>query len=321
MKNTLPILLVLASGCIETNISSTVPPAGVPNPKPLVTPTQTDRLVQVQTPEVDILWVIDNSCSMSDEQNALSENFPVFMDFFLGSGLDYHIGVITTDTGDNGQLVGASGYKWIDPVTPNPANVFSAMAVLSTGGSGDERGREQAYAALEIQSDGVNAGFVREDAALHLVFISDEDDHSSNSREEFVNYLTTLKFEPDMLTASSIVSPGSGCDVEEGKDYIYVTNNVGGILWSICNEDWVGLLEQLGIQASGLKREYFLSQLPVPGTIEVWVIENGVTYEFAEEVDWTYDPTRNSIQFIEYVPTALSEVYVEYDVLSANEEI
>jgi hypothetical protein len=316
-------LLLLAGGCIEYQPASTVPPVGVANPRPLETPRQTDKLVQVQVPEVDILWTIDNSCSMFEEQTALAENFPVFMDFFLGSGLDYQIGVVSTDVGDNGKLETANGYKWIDEDTDNPSAVFSAMAVLGTSGSGIEKGRDQAYDALEIktQPDKYNEGFIRDDAALHLVFVSDEDDQSAFARPEFVSYLKTLKWSEDMVTSSSIVSPNPVCPAAAtpGDEYIAVTNAVGGIFWSICSEEWVELLENLGIQASGLKREYFLSQLPVLGTIEVWVVENGVTYTFLEDVDWVYDEQRNSIGFNEYVPGALAEVFVEYDVLSAIE--
>ena len=59
----------------------------------------------------------------------------------------------------------------------------------------------------------------------------------------------------------------------------------------------------------------------MPGTIEVWVVENGVTYTFEEEIDWIYDENRNSIMFNEYVPGALAEVFVEYDELSASEAV
>jgi hypothetical protein len=284
----------------------------------------------VQVPEVDIMFTIDNSCSMYEEQTALANNFPIFMDFFLGSGLDYHIGVISTDTyadDQSGKLIQAGGYRWIDEETQQPSEVFGQMAVLGTGGSGDEKGRDAAYRALEIltqDESSYNYGFVREDASLHTVFVSDENDHSDAiTRGEWVGYLQTLKWSEDMMTASSIVSPNPTCPgaAEAGDEYVSVTNAVGGIFWSICNEDWGEVLEQLGIQASGLKREYFLSQLPVLGTIEVWVIENQVTYTFDEEVDWAYNDLRNSITFNEYVPSALAEVYVEYDELSASEEV
>jgi len=320
-------LLVLSGGCIEYQPASTLPPAGVPNAAPIESPTQTDRLVQVQVPEVDVLWVIDNSGSMGDNQAALTANFPVFMDFFLGSGLDYHIGAVSTDmnnSNDSGKLSEVAGYRWIDEDTPNPSDIFTGLALFGTSGASTERGRDAAYMAVEVeaQPNRYNDGFIRPDATLNIVAISDEEDQSFEiSRPEFINYLQTVKISPDMVTFSSIVSPNPVCPdaFSAGDNYVAVTNQVGGIFWSICNQDWVTVLEQLGIQATGLKREYFLSQLPVPGSIKVWVVDDGSTFEFAEDVDWVYDPPRNSIVFNSYVPGALAEVFVEYDLLSATE--
>src|SRR5688500_6214299 len=89
---------VLATGCtIENRFAEGPPewPHSVAPPIPGV--TQTDSIVQVTTPKVDILWMVDNSCSMYNEQADLTENFPYFMEFFLGSGLDYHVGVVSSD--------------------------------------------------------------------------------------------------------------------------------------------------------------------------------------------------------------------------------
>lgn len=318
--------LALLMGCIEYQPTSTLPPAGAPNPKPLTVTEQTDKLVQVTEPEVDILWVIDNSCSMYEEQTGLATNFPVFMDYFLGSGLNYHIGVVSTDMTNGahtGRLREVSGHRFIDEDTPSPSQVFSSMAVMGTGGSADERGRDAAYMGLEILKDGYNSGFVREDATLHVVAISDENDHSYQiSLQEYINWMLTLKYGEDMVTFSSIVSPSPVCAgaAEPGTDYTAITNAVGGINWSICNDDWATVLEQLGLQAAGLKREYFLSQLPVPGTIDVAVSDGGTVYSFEEEIDWVYNQVRNSIIFNEYIPGALAEVHVTYDLLSETEQ-
>ena len=43
---------------------------------------QVDRIVQVTVPKVDVLWCVDNSSSMEDEQSALVQAFPVFADWF-----------------------------------------------------------------------------------------------------------------------------------------------------------------------------------------------------------------------------------------------
>src|SRR5687767_15154056 len=123
MSRLLPLLIVGA--CIEYDPEGKpkLPPNvyNLPSPPPT---TVTDVFVQVTTPKVDVLWVIDNSGSMEDEQADLVANFPAFMDFFLGSGLDYHIGVTSTDldrnyNGSMGKLVMIDGIKYLDPETSN----------------------------------------------------------------------------------------------------------------------------------------------------------------------------------------------------------
>ncbi len=46
---------------------------------------------------VDILWVIDNSRSMKDNQKQLKDNFYIFLESFLDKDIDFQMGVITTD--------------------------------------------------------------------------------------------------------------------------------------------------------------------------------------------------------------------------------
>lgn len=50
---------------------------------------------------VDILWVIDNSGSMCEEQAALRENFRDFIDEIGSRNIDFHIGVTTTQMLDS----------------------------------------------------------------------------------------------------------------------------------------------------------------------------------------------------------------------------
>ena len=73
------------------------------------TQQQTDVFQQSRRNTVDVLLVVDNSCSMWEEQDKLATNFDAFIQFFQGVDVDYQIGVITTDTLDEkyqGRLVG-----------------------------------------------------------------------------------------------------------------------------------------------------------------------------------------------------------------------
>ncbi len=306
------------------------------NPYHAETPVQVDTYRQVSKPEVDILWVVDNSSSMGTEQDAITQNFPVFMDFFLGSSLDYHIGVISTDMLDptqSGRLIEASGVRWIDEATPNPTDTFTAMAGLGTGGSHSEEGILATYAAFELEQSW-NDGFFRDGSAIQIIVVSDEQDQSPTepvSNDEFIAYLAGLRSDPELVTFSSIVSPLSPefpCDGASSisSRYLRVTDAIGGVKWSVCDHDWVQVLELLGLQSVGLKREYFLSERPVGGTVEVAVVDAaGTEFEFTEvdpvagTGDWTYSEPRNSVTFLDFVPQEGASVRITYDVLSAIE--
>ena len=124
-------LLALAACDQEYNISSNPDAFGEANPAKLETPTRTDRVLQITSPEVDVLWVVDNSCSMSEEQAAIAANFPLFMEYFLDSALDYHIGVVSTDMDDRnhqGLLRSAGEQLWIDTETDDAITRFGRMA-------------------------------------------------------------------------------------------------------------------------------------------------------------------------------------------------
>lgn len=59
-------------------------------------PEQQDEFCQRPASKVDILWVVDNSGSMTAEQNKLADRFGQFFKQLQTSLVDYHIGVVTT---------------------------------------------------------------------------------------------------------------------------------------------------------------------------------------------------------------------------------
>jgi hypothetical protein len=328
-------VLAVAGACSETNIQGgAITEKVIPHAAEPQDVINTDSYEQIQKPQVDILWVLDNSCSMADEQTAVAANFPVFMSYFLGSGLDYHIGVVSTDMDNpdqSGKLIQAAGVRWITPETPNPEETFAAMSQLGTSGSGDEQGILAAYAAFELQTD-YNAGFFRDEAAVHVITVSDEPDNSPSTpvtKNEFADYLNNLRFEPEAVTYNTIVMypqlPDFASCSSYGSDYVDVRNLVGGVFWTLCNDNWIGALEMLGLETAGLKKEYFLSERPLDGTIKVTVEELGYIIGFQPfddatgYGDYTYDVERNSVTFVSYVPNPGAVVHIEYTVLSASE--
>jgi hypothetical protein len=158
--------------------------------------------------QMDILFVIDNSGSMAQEQDNLAANFPAFvsvLDSFTnadGESIDYHVGVTTTgvskdyeiDTGlpwpipesqdgEDGHLQTGSGCamprRWLERGDAGVSEKFSCIASVGTEGPSDEMPLEGARLALaDRMADGSNAGFLRSEALLALVILTDEEDCS-----------------------------------------------------------------------------------------------------------------------------------------------
>ncbi|NCG20325.1 MAG: hypothetical protein GWP91_15055 [Rhodobacterales bacterium] len=312
------VITALCTGCIEYTPTSTLTPRVLHNPREFEPIHRVDELVQDLVTQVDVLWVVDNSSSMEEEQQGIAANFPVFLDFFVGSGLDYLIGVISTDMEDpdhRGQLQARQGHLWVDAGTPFPEQVLADMTTLGIDGSGDERGRDPIWLALTKHANGANAGFFRSSAELHVVVISDEEDSSVTIGEaEFLDWMSGLRVGEHRLTFSSIVSPDPICfgANDPGVEYIRYTERLGGIYWPICDQDWAEVLRLIGEQAAPLGKEYYLSALPDVDTIEVFVVDGQVTFAFDRDA-WEYNRYRNSITFFDFTPDPRTTIRIEYD--------
>jgi hypothetical protein len=172
--------------------------------------------------KVDLLFVIDNSGSMKQEQDNLVASFPGFVQEIqqeLADAESLHIGVVTTDdyefneapcAGVLGGLVTqtggldssaaacgpyASGLRYMTE-QDDLAQRFACAAHVGTDGSGDEMPLDAALHALGpgLAAPGAcNEGFVRADALLVLVLITDEEDQSIGDPPQWFNSLVALK--------------------------------------------------------------------------------------------------------------------------------
>jgi hypothetical protein len=247
-----------------------------------VRPLQVDTFAQADAPRVDILWVVDNSGTMIEERAELGAKFDQFMTRLLESGADYHIGIVSTDTEDPGHTGRLQGTpRVIDRSTPEPQAVFAASVQLPLTSGRLERGLDAVRLALSdelLQTD--NAGFLRQDAALFVIVVSDEDDHSLGPVGYYTRWLEHLKGAGDesRVSLSALVGPApGGCPgAEPGHRYLEVQAATGGLFHSICSEDYGPVVDALGINVVGLRRKFYLSEIPVPGqSMDVTVIERG----------------------------------------------
>jgi hypothetical protein len=166
--------------------------------------------------DLDVLFVIDNSASTADKQALFAQNFATLADHLDASAdgrPNLHIGVVSTTVGtgsdvdfgsacrktmpsDDGLLQNTAQVSGCSPpngrfisdlvngqsgrTTNYPgtlAQAFSCIAQLGTSGCGFEAPLEAMKRALD-GSRPENAGFLRDDADLAVIILTDEDDCS-----------------------------------------------------------------------------------------------------------------------------------------------
>lgn len=290
-----------------------------------------DVFQQAPVDRVDILFVIDDSRSMAEEQQALADGFITFLAELDASETRWQIGVVSTtlETGDPeaSRLLG-------EPLVLEPGvGVIGAFRkrVLQMGvdGSDKEQGLLAAARALEA-----NRGFVRGGANLVIIFVTDEDDCSHAGALDHLDavecYLgrEALLGVPDLVqrivrhkTQGEIVRfggilgpPDRSCDaVLPGARYIEAVRQVGGTLGRICDGDWTPVLRELGVIAAGIQDQFELSEPANEDTLEVYVDEQPVPPDPAQ--GWTYDWQTWRLTFHgDAIPPRGSTIVVEYEV-------
>jgi hypothetical protein len=298
-----------------------------------------DTFTQEPPANVDILWVIDNSPSMREEQEETARRFEDFISNLEETNIDFHLGVITTDLlpeNPNAALL-LGDPPVITQNTPNYVTEFQDRVQVGIDGSDMEMGLEAAYEALtEPLVSGPNAGFLRADSVLSIIVLSDENDCSDRGAlpagadqydcyelanllvppADYVEGFRELKDESDNVFLSAIVGPDvvENCpDSTPGTRYLKVADNTGGIRGNICDQDFTGIMDELGLSVSGVRTSFLLTNTPVLDTIEVRV--NDVQVIEDEENGWTFDETTLYLTFHgKSIPARGTTIHVTYDI-------
>ena len=258
-----------------------------------------DTYSQQAASKIDVLWVVDNSGSMAERQENLARNFGSFINEFTRNSIDYRIAVTTTDIfKEAGRFVGTP--KILSPTTPNVAAAFSNNIRVGINGSPFEVGLEAARLSLDLQVQANAAAvmqcqaacptmgqaacrancpttavfqFLRRDAYLYLIFVTDEEDRSSQDVRFFYRYFETVKGvgNDGTVTTAAIMGdvPSNACAATPGTRYKALSDLTGGEVGSICDTNFSTTLGKLARNAVGLKRKFALQAKPNISTIQV----------------------------------------------------
>jgi len=202
--------------------------------------------------DLDVLFVVDDSSSMRQEQEGLAAGFTRFAELLRDHEdalPDLHIGVVSTNVGtgpdggggtmcdgqgDNGVLevpdgcpALTDGSRFISDIESSTGDretnyggdlvdQFACMAQIGVTGCGYEQPLEAMKRALA--NDAENAGFLRPAANLAVIVISDEDDCSARDRKIFDPTQDDIDSELGQLSSFRCFEFGAECDPVDGGE-------------------------------------------------------------------------------------------------------
>lgn len=263
--------------------------------------TQDTYAAQSGNNDADFLFVIDNSGSMREEQSAISSAASEFWNKMTSAGLDFNVGVITTDS----QSLRGTGFT-------TDQTQFQSDVRPGTNGSAYERGiyfseLSLLSTALGDSADGsvTTAGYPRRGASLSVIIMSDEESQYPGSFDCTNNLFVDRDYKVYSIINTS--SPGQ---------YDDLANTSGGLVASINDTtQFPTIMTQIATEAGGATSSYVLTNSPISSTIAVYI--NNTLVPNSSTDGWAYIESNNSIIFYgSYIPNSGDSVDVVYKWIS-----
>lgn len=260
-------------------------------------PTQCDTFTFGFTNRaVDIVFIIDQSGSMSQEISGVKQNINAFSNYITATNLDYHVIVLArrgTGTYDICVPPPLGGANCAD----GPRYKVVSQAVYST----DSLKKYQSYAS-QIEA------FMRPNSFRQIVEVSD-DESTQLSGQSFHQWITARPGYKDYVFHSIVGLTSGGCVARVGNQYIWLSNQTGGLKAHICNANWNTLFNQLGKQVSATANlQYSLSKKPMNNNLTVTY--NGNAKQAG--VHYNFDAQSNQINLIGQLPPDKATIKVCY---------
>ncbi|MBN2360989.1 MAG: hypothetical protein JXR83_16150 [Deltaproteobacteria bacterium] len=263
---------------------------------------QCDRFDSTASQKVDFIWVIDDSGSMDDAQNAVAAAADAMIAQLNNSTLDWRIAIVTTyysyaSTENN--LWTTSGGHYC-PFQTTTAGFLQCLGNVVASGRGTERGFQSLDEALDdrfLPAQAGTASRIRPDARVVAIFLTDAGDQSTTQNvTTWTNYFQggagTNTWDPNRSDEEAMILGGILCPVgihctgetdstgtgSEVEQYYQVIQNLGGVYGSIAQPNGSGSASDADIQATiqgimntviGLAAPYELTKAPISATLKV----------------------------------------------------
>lgn len=274
---------------------------------------------------VDLIWVVDNSGSMEPAQNNISQNSALFLDNFIKTGIDWKLGLISTDA-RNRPFLGFDSNAPFDSKSQNPVGTFqNAIDSLGTNGSPTEETFEPILKHLDRYPD-----FLRKNTPLVFIIVTDALEQSDIKEKDFMIELRKIIGNDRKLYVYTVLdAKDNGCSGTQDSSYnpliykgspyeAFTLDSDGGKNYPMCSPKFGELLAELGndIKNKVQNLNLYLKERPKTSTLKITyhgeVLPGGPQSSGGY---WYYDYSLNAITFynVNFAKGEIESVSVSYD--------
>lgn len=252
--------------------------------------------------KVDVLIVIDNSGSMAYEQKNMADRVKNMLSILRG--LDYRIGVTTTDSrstftkngvkyygdGDLIPIHNLGGNLWVDSTMDEQQAQYNLGQTLQRPetGSPSEQGIRATYRFVEKATtpNHVLSSFFREGSNFASLIISDEDESDvkdMNNPENLLKLVASRFNSQKAFSLHAIVTKPDDTICRNtngatyGVRYKRAVELTGGVLGSVCEVDYANQVSGIAEEIRNLVKNITLACEPL-SQFPIAVKRNGVAY-------------------------------------------
>ena len=261
-----------------------------------------------ETTNLDVLVVLDTSCSMYDDYDRVGSGLVTLRNDIDGLVENSNFGFITTSVAN--------------PDFHGPFDSSQTLDILMTPAQLEpQMDNEAGFGSMYSWYNGGQT-FLRDDASLLTIFISDEEEQSGLSPDLWYDeFLSGIKVDEngdpvsdkmDVIAITTLPGPGQSCDSSVSSDigcnYIKLVrdhyNKEPVDLMSPGWEDWLAGASFL----TRIEEQIALTHQPIVNSIKVYV--NGGNPISA--ADWDYLPETNIVR-LNFTPEHEDDIVVAYN--------
>ena len=291
-----------------------------------------DPFILTKTPKADIIWVVDDSASMKNNQKDVAANAKDFFSRAVKAGLDFRVGVTGVHKNTNGKFCSTISTKVSDPggpdrfLLPSEQKIFEACILNPPGASGTpyeyglKSGKDAVTSHLPRAAN--SPAKIRTDAALVVIQVTDEGAQSVKSAKLGVSLTkctldtkvqgkldTFLKPHLDLFAgqdakygaeAKAVVHFIGGictnkCKAQIGHGYIKVAAATAGLTADVCQQNLGATMQIIISTITGQASLIKLQYVPISASLAVAVEKNQLAR--SRDKGYDYSPATNTLIF------------------------